>query len=110
MSGARIPQATCLPISLSPGTTTPGRAGGGAPAWNATERDAVTSLSGGQARLAHQLRELSGRLDELKGRMERNHAGDAESASRLTASGDTLRRIAARPMGEAVARLGRGPG
>jgi len=74
---------------------------------DANDRDAVASLSGGQARLAHQLREISGRFDELKGRMERNHAGDAESASRLAASGDTLRRIAAGPMGEAVARLGR---
>jgi len=74
---------------------------------DANEREMAASLSGSQARLAYQLRELSGRLDELRGRIERNHAGDAESASRLSASSDALRRIAVGPMGVVVARLGR---
>lgn len=104
---ARLRQVAIEEAALRDRTMGLVRAEGEATALDANERDAVASLSGGQARLAHQLRELSGRLDELKGRMERNHAGDAESASRLAASGDTLRRIAAGPMGEAVVRLGR---
>ncbi|MEK7730738.1 MAG: hypothetical protein AAB363_02665, partial [Planctomycetota bacterium] len=104
---ARLRQVAIEEAALRDRTMGLVRAEGEATALDANERDAVASLSGGQARLAHQLRELSGRLDELKGRMERNHAGDAESASRLAASGATLRRIAAGPMGEAVARLGR---
>lgn len=104
---ARIRQVAIEEAALRDRTMGLIRSDGDATALDANERDAVASLSGGQARLAHQLRELSGRLDELKGRMERNHAGDAESASRLAASGNALRRIAVGPMGEAVARLGR---
>ncbi len=83
------------------------RAEGDGASLGADERETTTGLAGEQARLAHRLRELGARLNELKGRMERNHVGDAESASRLGTSGETLRRIAAGPMGEAVSRLGR---
>ncbi len=104
---ARIRQVAIEEAALRDRTMRLIRQNGDTTGLDANEHDAVASLSGGQSRLAHQLRELSVRLDEMKGRMERNHAGDAESASRLAASGDTLRQIAAGPMGEAVSRLGR---
>jgi len=104
---ARLRQVAIEEGALRDRTAALIRADGEATALSGGERDTLTNLSGSQSRLAHQVRELSVRLDDLKGRMERNHAGDAESASRLAASGDALRRIAARPMGEAVAWLGR---
>lgn len=104
---ARLRQAAIEEASLRDRTMGLVHDDGEATVLSANERDTVASLAGGQSRIAHQLRELGGRLDELKGRMERNHAGDAESALRLAASGDTLRRIAAGPVGEAVALLSR---
>ncbi len=104
---SRLRQVAIEEASLRDRTMELVRTDGQVTSLDANERDTVAGLSGGQSRLAHQLRELSVRLDELKGRIERNLTGDTESATRLAAAGATLRRIAAEPMGEAVAVLAR---
>jgi hypothetical protein len=71
------------------------------------ERDTVAMLSAGEARLARQLRELAGRLDELRLRMERNHAGDDEVRAHVAALGDGLRRTANGPVTSATGALSR---
>lgn len=73
------------------------------------EHDVVSTLAVHQARLVRRLRELARRFHKTVERMERNHAGNEETRSRIGSVGDELQGIATGPMTDAGGALGRIP-
>ena len=69
------------------------------------DRQGAVSMSGGQSRLARQVREIAGRLDELRAGVEGNRVGGEETAANLLALSRGLRDTAAGPMNVAVEAL-----
>ena len=73
--------------------------------WPKATDKAAVSMSGGQSRLARQVREIAGRLDELRAGVEGNRVGGEETAANLLAALQGLRDTAAGPMNVAVEAL-----
>jgi hypothetical protein len=70
------------------------------------QRERTMGVTDGQLRLARQLRDVALQLDELRDRMDENHAGDEESRGRVPAIAARVRGVAAGPVTSAAGATG----